>query len=422
MQRKNSAPLPTSRIKISTGAKNAVMRDDDPDRLRLSQPSQIPQGPSTFTQSIHSQFSSTQPPTGTNHCDVCKQTLSTNMFQFTSLQRYFCSKYFHGVCLKLANKSLLDFLYVVAKIGGWACQSCRISLAITNKPTPENKTINSNIDSLHQEIISIKTQLDIISDSVLLLHKANQADTESQKKDSSGSITYARVVSGAASSNQRENGRANVDPISNVNKLDNNLRSQILLAVHSEQQLKNKRSSSLVLTELPFQSAEDDMRSFINLCEQEFSISPSVRATSRLGKQEDGKILPLLVPLDSKLDADQIIQNAKMLRASSSLFVRNKLYINRYMTRTEFLAAYKARRERQTKKSSTTTNNSVNGSIDIGISAEPVIIDIADMQDSASCIPSTSKRLSSVLYPSSPGTKAKAIDQQKSFISFKSTS
>ena len=426
MKRKNSAPLPTSRVKISTGAINAVMRDDDPDCQRLSQPSQISQGPSTFTaftQSIHSQFSSTQPPTSTNqNCDVCKQTSSMDMFQVTSLQCYFCSKSFHGVCLKLANKSLLDFLYVVAEIGGWACQSCRLSLAITNKPTPKNKTINSNIDSLHQEIISIKTQLDLISDSVLSLHKANQADTESRKIDPSGSTTYARIVSGAASSNQKEIGQANVDPITNENKLDNNLRSQILLAVHSEQQLKNKRSSSLVLTGLPFKSAEDDMRSFINLCEQEFSISPSVRATSRLGKQEDGKILPLLVTLDSKLDADQILQNAKLLRASSSLFVRNKLYINRYMTRTEFLAAYKARRERQTKKSSTTTINSGNGSIDTGLSAEPVIFGVTAMQDSASCLPSTSKSLPPVLYSSSPGAHAKVIDQQTSFIPSKSTS
>ena len=103
-----------------------------------------------------------------------------------------------------------------------------------------------------------------------------------------GSITHAQAISGAVHSN-KEIGQTNVESITNKNKLDSNLRSQILLAVHSKQQLKNKRSSSLVLTGLRFNSAEDEVRSSMNLCEQEFSILPTVPASSRLGKQLDGR-------------------------------------------------------------------------------------------------------------------------------------
>ena len=92
------------------------------------------------------------------------------------------------------------------------------------------------------------------------------------------------------------------------------------------------------------------MKKFTELCENEFAFKPSIRAVSRLGKPGTGKIQPLLVTLESKTDTDHIVDNAKMLRNSASPFIRQNVYINKYMTRTEFLAAYKARQSRKANK------------------------------------------------------------------------
>ena len=242
---------------------------------------------------------------------------------------------------------------MVAEIGGWACPNCRSSLITSTKSTvsKNNKATNASIEVIHKEINSIKTQLEIISDSVLALHKSGQADTARNKMSAPGPFTYAEIASGTSIASKSVHvDQPRLDSSPNGINLDTNLRSQILLAVQSEQDLKNKRSSSIVLTGLPFFSADVDRRTFIDICDKEFSFSPKIRSSSRLGKQVEGKTQPLLITLESKQDADYIIQHAKSLRHSSSNTIRQNVYINKYMTRTEYLAAYKARKERQATK------------------------------------------------------------------------
>ena len=152
------------------------------------------------------------------------------------------------------------------------------------------------------------------------------------------------------SSQQDKNKSQKIQGTDLDDNLDANLRSQILLAVLSEQKLKGKRSSSLVLTGVPFVNADDDMKKFTELCKNEFAFKPSIRAVSRLGKPGAGKTQPLLVILESKTNTDHIVDNAKMLRNSASPFIRQNVYINKYRTRTAFLAAYKARQSRKASK------------------------------------------------------------------------
>ena len=61
-------------------------------------------------------------------CEVCKQTDAISNFQVNILQCCGCSAVFHGNCLAL-DKSVLPFLYVMDRIGGWCCLQCRGRLA-----------------------------------------------------------------------------------------------------------------------------------------------------------------------------------------------------------------------------------------------------------------------------------------------------
>ena len=115
MKRKNSAPLLTCKMRSSTGANGAAMRDLDPGDLQLSQ-----SGSSQLSQKASQLDSSTLvlQSTQQSSCFACKQSIATVLFQTSSLKCHFCENHYHGVCLDIANKSLLDFLYVVNGIGG----------------------------------------------------------------------------------------------------------------------------------------------------------------------------------------------------------------------------------------------------------------------------------------------------------------
>ena len=61
------------------------------------------------------------------------------------------------------------------------------------------------------------------------------------------------------------------------------------------------------------------------------------------------KIPPLLLSLESADDARNIMSWARELRNSTSLMVRNTIFINRHLTKAEALAAYNDRCRRRSK-------------------------------------------------------------------------
>ena len=227
MKRKNSAPLLTRKMRSSTGANGAAMRDLDPGNSQLSQSgsSQLSQKASQLDSTLVLQ--STQQ----SSCYACKQSIATGLFQTTFLKCHFCENQFHGVCLDIPNKSLLDFLYVVDEIGGWTCMNCRTSLTMNNKPSKNTKAItNSNLELIHQEIKSMKTQLEIISDSVISLHSDTRTIIKPGGPGILGSLTYAQAASDGSSSQQDKNKSQKIPVTDLDDNLYANLRSQILLA------------------------------------------------------------------------------------------------------------------------------------------------------------------------------------------------
>ena len=148
--------------------------------------------------------------------------------------------------------------------------------------------------------------------------------------------------------------------VDSIPGLNGEIRTAILSAVHTEMLTKEKRALNVVITGMKISSFASDAVQFAELCSSEFNIQPTIRSTVRLGKVIEGKIQPLLVTLNSSIEVDNLIKRANLLRFSRSPQVRDRIYLNRHMTRAEALAAYNARVFRRLKVSNQSNQSSTN--------------------------------------------------------------
>ena len=337
-KRRNSIPLSNTSskvIKTSVGSTSASKRDDDFESSQL-----LTQVVCTLSSTpLDSQLVCDL------NCNVCKQPASINSIEVSTLKCCLCESYVHGRCLDTANDALLEYLYVVAELGGWCCPTCRVSKKSgkTTKPTKAS----ANVEHVNNELNCIKSQLSQLyhefkaySTSTPSTSSATGSPVESNNKTS-----YAEMVLHTGSSST-PSGLSHSVP-----QLDGKFRTAILSAVHSEFKSRDKRASNIVVTGLKPSKFGTDAIQFSELCETEFKFKPNIGSTSRLGRVIEGKIQPLLITLSSQEEVDEIMKKASLLRFSFSPSVRNYIYINRHMTRAESFAAYEARELRRSKSS-----------------------------------------------------------------------
>ena len=140
-------------------------------------------------------------------------------------------------------------------------------------------------------------------------------------------------------------------------QLDDNLRSAVLTAVHTELNVKSKRSNNVVVTGLIPSNIASDGDQFSVLCSDELKLNIQVRSTFRLGQRTPGRIQPLLITLESSEEAEAVMSATRELRRSRSPMVRDSIYINRHLTSAEREAAFNARELRRAKNKSTNSES-----------------------------------------------------------------
>jgi hypothetical protein len=121
----------------------------------------------------------------------------------------------------------------------------------------------------------------------------------------------------------------------------------VVAAVYVDQSLQKQRESSLIVTGLQPVAGTSGNDLFLSLCLAEFNTRPEIVTTRRLGHSKPSKSQPLLVYLKQTEQAQYFINHAKSLRHSSNVAVRDKVFINRNMTRAEAVAAYQIRLQRR---------------------------------------------------------------------------
>lgn len=136
-------------------------------------------------------------------------------------------------------------------------------------------------------------------------------------------------------------------------KLSDDIRREVLSAVHIEMETKSKRSNCLVVQGLlqANQSTHTDLdhvRDFLSVEFPERSVK--VESCKRLGRVSNVGIQPLLVVMESSDQANFIIDNAKRLRHSPILYTRTNIFIGPFLTKAESKAAYELRCKRRTQQ------------------------------------------------------------------------
>jgi hypothetical protein len=141
---------------------------------------------------------------------------------------------------------------------------------------------------------------------------------------------------------------------SNVGKLQQtkpkhvaNFQQSLIAAVYVDQSERKRRESTLIVSGLQVKDSCADHTLFSELCQAELSVQPDIVTTKRLGREQPGKIQPMLVVLRKADQAQQLIAMAKQLRKSHDPMVCSSVFINQNLTRAEAEAAYRVRVQRR---------------------------------------------------------------------------
>jgi hypothetical protein len=140
-----------------------------------------------------------------------------------------------------------------------------------------------------------------------------------------------------------------LQPVGNqlsANQRPISLQESMVAAMYVDQAEKKRRESTFIISGLEGDQSGD--RALVSdLCSTEFDLSLDIVSTKRLGQPRPGRVQPLLVVCRQAEQAQRLITDAKRLRNSTSLAVRERVYINRNLTKAEAEAAYRLRQQRR---------------------------------------------------------------------------
>jgi hypothetical protein len=120
----------------------------------------------------------------------------------------------------------------------------------------------------------------------------------------------------------------------------------MVAAMYVDQAEKKRRESTFIISGLEGDQSGD--RALVSdLCSAEFGLSLDIVSAKRLGQPEPGRVQPLLVVCRQAEQAQRLITDAKRLRNSTNLAVRERVNINGNLTKAEAEAAYRLRQQRR---------------------------------------------------------------------------
>jgi len=156
-------------------------------------------------------------------------------------------------------------------------------------------------------------------------------------------------------------GHASSDDVSNSYNQDD---GHFTMIVHRTLNDVSRRQRNVVVTGLMEEkdTGKSDCGSFVELCENFMPTKPSLASGNcckRIGRAMDGKPRRLLVNLQSKDAADELIEAAPHLRYCDDSYVATSVFINEDLSPDDAKLAYEARqkrRDRQQRRSQSSHN------------------------------------------------------------------
>ena len=174
--------------------------------------------------------------------------------------------------------------------------------------------------------------------------------------------SYASVVSAPSASTVHV---ITDQPIRPDHSFRPNYKQDPVTAMYMDLSLKKRRANNIVITGMPpALSPDHETKAVVDLLASEFDWDSelwpgvSVARCRRLGKPQEGRPQPLLVTLDTEIQAEFYIKNARQLRNSSQPVVRNNIFINPDLTPAEGKAAYELRQKKKQRRHESSSSSS----------------------------------------------------------------
>jgi hypothetical protein len=123
--------------------------------------------------------------------------------------------------------------------------------------------------------------------------------------------------------------------------------TDIAAAMYVEQNNKDRRANSFIISGLPANRSTSDSGLVEDLCRNELGISVGLLSSKRIGKETSNKPRHLLAYVQSRDQAQAVINSAKKLRNSNDNFVRTNVFINPNLTKAESKAQFELRQRRR---------------------------------------------------------------------------
>ena len=289
-----------------------------------------------------------------NCCDICLKVIETDgddddSFIFTCTV---CKHSSHGSCLDF-EESCLDLIAAVYKSISWTCKGCQdLARSSSTKGKVTNRMTNAS--NISNELETLRARLAALEKVVFDL----TARLQTAPIDSTDDVvdkdprSWASVVK------------------TNTQTTTNNIQiSDVIKAVHGDLISKKNREKNVVITGLKPSSTIADKDLFRSFCASHLGIHPipepvSCRRLVSTKKQAMGNSIdpnhvhPLLVVFSCEEGANRILSNAKLLRQSSSDYVKASVYINRDLTKAEAAAEFEIRERRRAKAKASSKEHS----------------------------------------------------------------
>lgn len=255
-------------------------------------------------------------------CAACRQQCVDNSKVLTCA---ICTDVYDQNCSGLTN-DVFETLLSIVKLTEWVCVECR------NACRSKMHQLQSTQAKAAEQISDIHVSLAVLQQEVQAIQAIQRGPCASEWPP----LSSVQPVGMAARPKQNEN--------------DTN----IVMTVHNTLRDISRRKSNVVVSGLPESNDDDDDEAmFLNFCEENLTIKPSILPNScrRLGRKitSDPRPRRLLVRLRSDSSAADVLAAAKKLKFSDNEFARS-VYINRDLSPAEAKLAYERRlklRERQ---------------------------------------------------------------------------
>jgi len=341
-------------------------------------------------------------------CGNCNKQIELSKLETLYLKCCICDQGFHSCCLDI-EESLEQYLYVVTAIGGWCCHKCRGNRPPKPVDNGKNKDNSGHLENISSEIRSLQTQIHSLSGIISELCERNNAGSDMFDGVKIFKPTFSQTVKNLSAQNrhtpagkpsqdldtqQRVGISSNTSSKSGdailASNFENQFKTAVLSAVHSEMKSIARRSNSIVVSGFHKRTTISDKDHFIKFCSQFFQFEPNVVSTSRLGSEKENKVQPLLVTFADSSEPEYLVRNAKLLRSVADDYVKNNIFINKHMTYAERKAAYEARLLRRNSTSvpsqlsvPTSSSSIKNATLPqkpatLSVSAEPFVLTLAN--------------------------------------------